>query len=441
MRRRATASSKQNEFGLPSIDTRHGTTTNYSKNNSKNNSKMDGYQQGILVFFLVALLIILVKEKGTSLKEAIRSKLPVRQEPFPTTSQLSATLQRWTKEAHAAGFAAKTEKVPHPGPIPQTIWLSECSNRYTINQDKCKINQENSIRLYKEAWGNPNADVQYLTRDHCISLIDHVEPRLVEPYKHEHSDVSKSEICRVAALYLYGGYYLDVEIETVTPVVPASKTVSFITAIEEPGTGFFQAIMASTHHHLILEHVLEKKVSYYERVFVYVSPDPEAVKRKAEREEKRAKREQEAAADEGGDKDTQKERERNLHPDDDRIIYDDFYGDDFGHYDDGFSGNNREEGYGYIDPDKVKELQGKDSGWRMGTRTLKEAFAILPESARGETLILQEIELSGERKTSWYPNVERRVSPDDKCCCNFVVHDPRTRVVHFYSRFVGTTFC
>jgi hypothetical protein len=67
----------------------------------------------------------------------------------------------------------------------------------------------------------------------------------------------KADICRVAELYLNGGYYFDVDLLAVHSVSPADS-VRFATVRGQgwPKHGFFQAFTARAPGHPILKKVL-----------------------------------------------------------------------------------------------------------------------------------------------------------------------------------------
>merc|ERR1712032_102877 len=97
-------------------------------------------------------------------------------------------------------------------------------------------------------------------------------------------DINKSNMCRVSALYLYGGYYIDWDVDVRQSLVP-SDGVTFITAIEESGNGFFQAFLGATPHHPIMEQTLKNMVSHYEKALIRPSKTDEGAPKK-----RRAKR-------------------------------------------------------------------------------------------------------------------------------------------------------
>jgi mannosyltransferase OCH1-like enzyme len=88
---------------------------------------------------------------------------------------------------------------------------------------------------------------------------------------------SKADLCRVAALHEYGGYYFDVGIRTVEPVRLAAG-VEFATVLAYDGRGidssdnatnnntnsFSRSFIAAAPRHPILEEALRNMLLWYE---------------------------------------------------------------------------------------------------------------------------------------------------------------------------------
>lgn len=330
-------------------------------------------------------------------------------EPLPTVDTVKRILSTWEDNA----TKIDTLLQPLRGPIPNHLFIVPCDRNYAIEDGKCQPNIDNTIAHYAQVLNNFSQPVTYLTPETCLPLIQNVEPKLADAYEYETFDVNKSYICRIAALYLYGGYFFDSDVEVRVPYVPHPQA-TFSTAIEASGSGFFQAFLAATPHHPVMQVTLENMVAYYDKALI--RPDP--LESKAEKDKIFGDDEFKAGLGQegGGDDEAKQHLDSSYIPDD---------------VQDWNSGP-------YIDFDYVSKLKEEDPGWNMGTRTLKNAYSSLPSKSRGETAFVQEIHLS-EDHAKWYPDITRRES--DKCCCNFVVHDPGSNVVHFWSRIVGSAFC
>ena len=120
-----------------------------------------------------------------------------------------------------------------------------------------------TIDQYRRVWGEPGAPVWFITDTDCRSAIYAAKPELVTYFDREPHGSWKADICRVAALYLTGGYYFDVDMETVNPWIP-DRNVSFATAIEETKIMYFQSFMATTRHSPILKRALHEMLLFYE---------------------------------------------------------------------------------------------------------------------------------------------------------------------------------
>jgi hypothetical protein len=67
----------------------------------------------------------------------------------------------------------------------------------------------------------------------------------------------------VAALYLTGGYYFDVDMEAVNPWIPGNN-VTFATALQPDKTRYFQSFLESEKRGRILEGALDEMLLFYE---------------------------------------------------------------------------------------------------------------------------------------------------------------------------------
>lgn len=133
-------------------------------------------------------------------------------------------------------------------------------------------NVMNTIAKYKEAWNDQSVSVLFLDDSECLALVQQVVPRLVEPFQHETYGAYKADICRLVALYVYGGYYFDVDIEVINPLLPKppsqnnGTSMSFITSWEVGRqSGFFQAILFTTARHPIIYEAIQSMIQdwYY----------------------------------------------------------------------------------------------------------------------------------------------------------------------------------
>mmetsp|Transcript_19914 Transcript_19914/g.32306 ORF Transcript_19914/g.32306 Transcript_19914/m.32306 type:complete len:356 (-) Transcript_19914:326-1393(-) len=132
-------------------------------------------------------------------------------------------------------------------------------------------NVQHTIAEYRRAWGQPEAPVHFLDDDDCRTLLNRVEPALVQYFDAEKQGKFKADICRVAALYESGGYYFDVDIQVVKPFHPADG-VSFTTVVGHSFDRavpigkwvFFQAFLASAPRHPILREALRIMLLHYE---------------------------------------------------------------------------------------------------------------------------------------------------------------------------------
>mmetsp|Transcript_2575 Transcript_2575/g.5455 ORF Transcript_2575/g.5455 Transcript_2575/m.5455 type:complete len:277 (+) Transcript_2575:139-969(+) len=140
----------------------------------------------------------------------------------------------------------------------------------TPNEKLCLRNVKRTIRIYRRR-GDVSLDILFLDDAGCeeqIALLKSepsfspsldVDVLLAFFRSNSTPGMIKSDLCRGAALYRSGGYYLDID---VVPRVPLwdliLPEIDFVTAREAPWPpgsqgeshgGFFQAIWASKPHH------------------------------------------------------------------------------------------------------------------------------------------------------------------------------------------------
>ena len=119
---------------------------------------------------------------------------------------------------------------------------------------------------YNAFEGN-DGDVLFFDDRECLEMIRKVEPRLILPFELEIDGSYKADICRMAALYAYGGYYFDVDIEVIQPLLLQQQHaaaaapnnnrrsgISFVTSWTESPSHheMFQAILAVSPQHPVI---------------------------------------------------------------------------------------------------------------------------------------------------------------------------------------------
>mmetsp|Transcript_13926 Transcript_13926/g.21388 ORF Transcript_13926/g.21388 Transcript_13926/m.21388 type:complete len:334 (-) Transcript_13926:87-1088(-) len=136
-------------------------------------------------------------------------------------------------------------------------------------------NIHNIARKYKTGWASAGSEnksgvadedvkIYFLDDQACISNITAAYQDLVPHFHAEKSGAFKADICRLAFLYLYGGYYFDVDVDVVEPFIP-NPNVQFVTANDFRNAFFFQAILMTSPRHPIIKQALELELEHYER--------------------------------------------------------------------------------------------------------------------------------------------------------------------------------
>jgi mannosyltransferase OCH1-like enzyme len=246
-------------------------------------------------------------------------------------------------------------------PIPHRILFTYKSNILETKEPKLYYeNIQNTIQQYQTFWTKqqqpeeePNINniaVEFLDNAACRHHIEIAAPALVPYFDTEPKGMFKGDMCRTAALYNQGGYYFDVDIHVIQPI-SLEYNISFATVVSSSGV-FFQAFLASTKHHPILQRTLQEMLHYYQN----------------------------------------------------------------------------------------KPLVQWFLGLPMGCETLTRAYQSLTRHQRGNTRILQEMNLASIwKKNLYYPQLPRQVGKGH--LCNYIVHDALEQQPYFFSRLVGSFRC
>jgi hypothetical protein len=147
-------------------------------------------------------------------------------------------------------------------------------------------NLVNTINVYSKAWNpeigehyigdnvteitsndgvvsHPYVTIDFLTDTECRDLITQAEPRLLEHFNKETAGEFRSDICRIADLYLKGGYYMDNDMRAMEAVILPDHII-FSTVLEKNEQNFFQSFLASAPGNPILRKTMDVMLGHYE---------------------------------------------------------------------------------------------------------------------------------------------------------------------------------
>ena len=156
------------------------------------------------------------------------------------------------------------------------IFTSQRNILETKEPPRLYQNVLNTIQTYRDAWGEPDAPVWFLNNMDCLSAIHAAKPALLNYFDLEVHGSWKADICRVAALYLTGGYYFDADMEVVQPW-KHDDNVTFATVMNPEKTRYFQSFLVSEPQSRIMKKALSRMLLFYEshmpRKGVLLGPD------------------------------------------------------------------------------------------------------------------------------------------------------------------------
>ena len=154
--------------------------------------------------------------------------------------------------------------------IPHILYFTHKDNLLEVKKPELHYkNVMKTINLYKAAWNDTDGSkttVKFLVDNDCVNLIREAEPRLVPHFESEKQGMFKADICRVAALWLTGGYYFDVDMETIKPMIYDNiPECSFGTAYTpDKFDGFFQSFLVAAPRHPVIKKVMSVLLDNYE---------------------------------------------------------------------------------------------------------------------------------------------------------------------------------
>ena len=175
-------------------------------------------------------------------------------------------------DTHAAGMPSVQQSVPtttkNSPNIPHVIYFTYKTNILQTKEPRLFYdNVMNTASKYMKAWNDEKSQVKFLDDNACREAISEAEPKLLRYFNDEAKGAYKADICRAAALYNSGGYYFDVDIRVVNPVLLESD-VSFSSVREEikkkKSFNFFQAFLASAPKHAVIRETLKVMLAFYE---------------------------------------------------------------------------------------------------------------------------------------------------------------------------------
>jgi mannosyltransferase OCH1-like enzyme len=188
-----------------------------------------------------------------------------------TLSDLGGEITPWIQlepPVHTFDNPVPLEMRKPPSPdfsIPRRLLFTYKSNILETKEPPAFYdNVQNTITKYREAWGEPDAPVWFLDDNDCRAAIYDAKPNLLKYFDWETDGSWKADICRVAALYLTGGYYFDIDMEVVNTWIP-NPNVAFATVEEPDQTSFFQSFLASEKEGRLMGEALDQMLIFYER--------------------------------------------------------------------------------------------------------------------------------------------------------------------------------
>jgi hypothetical protein len=162
----------------------------------------------------------------------------------------------------------KDVRAGHKGKIPPVLVFSGADEIIKTHHPKTlHKNIHDTIRHYTKAFERQFNGVKpyviFLNENHCQSVIQKAQPRLMPYYRIEKLTAFKQDICRMAALYVWGGYYIDASVKVLHPIV-FPDTVAIATVFTPPRKDYTQVFIAAKKHHVAVRRALDFMLHHYQ---------------------------------------------------------------------------------------------------------------------------------------------------------------------------------
>lgn len=296
--------------------------------------------------------------------------------------------------------------------VPRILWFTyETNILLTREPNLFYQNVLHTIEAYNNSWSGTiheskdknDFQVRFLDDTECSEIVQEAYSALSVYFAQETNGAFRGDICRAAALYLHGGYYFDVDMEVIKAYivqdrfVPLSHLIThqdpisnlsvvepsiFVSALNADRNRIFQSFIATTAYNPILRNSFEKMMDFYEGRNLDCTPMNDCLMGTATM----------------------------------LLAYEQHIQEQFTqqqHHED--SDNNTATWNGY----NTSSVMDFDT-----SITLFGSYLLL------EDKLIPEL----------YPDFPRRPGVDN-FYCNYVVHDPTTKEIYFYSRIVGSKNC
>lgn len=296
--------------------------------------------------------------------------------------------------------------------VPHILWFTyETNIMLSKEPDLFYENVMHTIDAYNRSWrdnqqsqqqqdsnsGNMKVSMQvrFLDDADCENVVFEAFPDIVTHFSQETNGAFRGDICRVAALYLHGGYYFDIDMEVIRPYIAKDLLVPerfvsndtlrvvepsiFVSSWNADRNSIFQSFIASTAYSPILKESFYFMMAYYEGRNENCTRANECLM---------------------GTKTMLQAYERYAQ-----------------------------------ESQQQKEKQSSQSYNTTMQRNIRTADKLQTTTPSSTTLLFED-KLTPEL----YPGFPRRPGVDN-FYCNYIVHSPTENFVHFYSRIIGSKNC
>jgi mannosyltransferase OCH1-like enzyme len=224
---------------------------------------------GLVISVLGSRVAVTIPEDEAPLQQRQQSRQEPQHAPPPATIAATKNGDSGGPSSPPKVDAVPTSQAAISPAIPHIIYFTYESNiLQTKEPPQFYDNILNTTQKYIQGWKDPNAKIVFLDDAGCRRVIAKAEPRLLDHFDNERKGAYKGDICRIAALVDTGGYYFDIDIKVIEPLL-LGDDIAFSSVREDlnkrkKAFNFFQAFLASAPNHPVLRETIRVTLDYYE---------------------------------------------------------------------------------------------------------------------------------------------------------------------------------
>ena len=123
------------------------------------------------------------------------------------------------------------DNINHTIQLYLSAWQRIDTQLYWKRQEQRNKQQRKHGTQPKQRQRPPKPRVWFLDNTECRRLLERIEPQLVQYWDQESNGSYRGDLCRTAALYASGGYYMDIDMKALDQAILLPTTTTFSSAM------------------------------------------------------------------------------------------------------------------------------------------------------------------------------------------------------------------